>query len=141
MRLICAALAVLAVSGCSSYRAAADKVAPVPADRLLGYQAPLDNAGQIVVNRDLGMLGGGCYVAVLIDRQVVARIGTGEVVRFTVPTGRRVVGIGVDSQDTTLCSQGRLNQFMTVQLDPGQTQSFRIVSESKNGFILEQDPR
>jgi hypothetical protein len=140
MRLTCAALVLLAISGCSSYRASSEQVAQVPADRLLAYQQPLATGAKVVVNRDLGMLGGGCYVAVLIDHQVAARIATGEVATFEVPAGARVVGIGVDTQDDTLCGHGRLNQSMTVQLENGQRQYLRIVSESTHGFSLQLDP-
>src|SRR3990167_6331240 len=96
MRLICAVLPLLALVGCSSFQAAPEKVTAVPAERLLAYQQPVAGSGLIVVNRDLGMLGGGCYVALLVDRQVAARIGIGEEARLHVPPGKRVVGIGID---------------------------------------------
>jgi len=134
MRWIYAALPLLALAGCSSYSAAPDRVTQIPADRLLAYQEPVEGGGQIVVNRDIGMLGGGCYLAFSIDRQVAARIGIGETASFQVPAGARIVGIGVDEKDDTLCSMGRLHRELAVQLQPGESQHFRIVSESKSGF-------
>ncbi len=77
MRAIFALLVPAMLAGCSSYRADPDQVRAVPVERLLAYQEPLAEAGQLVVNRDFGFLGGGCYVAVLLDRQVAARIGVG----------------------------------------------------------------
>lgn len=136
MRMLCAVLPLLALAGCSSFRADPERVTQVPADRLLAYRQPLEGAGQIVVNRDIGMLGGGCYVAILIDRQVAARIGIGEEARFQVPAGARTVGIGIDEQDDTLCGKGRLNRELTVELKPGEQKQFRIVSESKEGFAI-----
>ncbi|MCY1403275.1 hypothetical protein D3C76_892970 [compost metagenome] len=85
------------------------------------------------------MLGGGCYVAVLIDRQVAARIGIGEEARFEVPAGSRIVGIGIDEQDDTLCGMGRLNRELAVELEAGGRKQFRIVSEAKSGFGIKPE--
>lgn len=136
MRLICAVLPLLALAGCSSFQAAPDKVSAVPSERLLAYQQPVEGGGLIVVNRDLGMLGGGCYVAVLVDRQVAARIGMGEQARFHVPPGNRVVGIGIDEADDTLCGKGRLRRELAVRVAEGESQHLRIISEAKSGFDI-----
>lgn len=136
MRMLCAVLPLLALAGCSSFRADPEHVTQVPADRLLAYQQPVKGAGQIVINRDVGMIGGGCYVAILIDRQVAARIGIGEEASFQVPAGSRIVGIGVDTQDNTLCGMGRLNRELAVELKAGEREQFHIVSETKEGFAI-----
>ncbi|MDB6145561.1 MAG: hypothetical protein JWP80_4605 [Pseudomonas sp.] len=136
MRLICLVVPLLALAGCSSYSADPDKVVQVPASRLLAYQAPVEGGGEIVVNRDIGMIGGGCYVAISIDHTVAARIGSGEEAHFKVPAGTRIVGVGLDETDDTLCSKGRLDLKLAVQLEKGKSQHFRIVSEAKTGFNL-----
>ena len=66
-----------------------------------------------------GGMGGGCYVAVLVDRKVAARIGVGEQVRFQVPVGTRVLSIGIDEMDDTLCGMGRLRRELAVKVEPG----------------------
>lgn len=136
MRLICAVLPLLLLAGCSSWKPAPEDVKPVPADRLLGYQAPLGQGGQLQVNRDFGGMGGGCYVAVLVDRKVAARIGVGEQVRFQVPVGTRVLSIGIDEMDDTLCGMGRLRRELAVKVEPGSQQNFRIVSDNRKGFDI-----
>ncbi|WP_166359853.1 3-isopropylmalate dehydratase [Pseudomonas akapageensis] len=136
MRMLYAVLPLLALAGCSSFRADREHVTQVPTDRLLAYQQPIEGGGQIVVNRDVGMLGGGCYVAILIDRQVAARIGIGEEASFQVPAGSRIVGIGIDQQDDTLCGMGRLDRERSVQLKAGGREQFHIVSEAKSGFDI-----
>src|SRR3990167_8972386 len=65
MRLTCAVLPLLLLAGCSSWKPAPENVKAVPADRLLGYQEPLGLGGQLQVDRDIGGMGAGCYVAVL----------------------------------------------------------------------------
>jgi len=136
MRLICAVLPLLLLAGCSSWKPAPEDVKPVPADRLLGYQVPLGQGGELQVNRDFGGMGGGCYVAVLVDRKVAARIGVGEQVRFQVPVGTRVLSIGIDEMDDTLCGMGRLRRELAVKVEPGSQQNFRIVSDNRKGFDI-----
>ncbi|NWL80001.1 3-isopropylmalate dehydratase [Pseudomonas taiwanensis] len=142
MRLTCAAVSLLLLAGCSSYRAEPQHIVPVPADRLLAFQQPVEGGGQIVVNRDMGGLGSGCYIAVHVDRQLAARIGIGEVASFQVPPGDRIVGIGIDETDDTLCSKGRLRREKAAHVEVGQSEHFRIVSDNREGFaLLADDPK
>ncbi len=142
MRLTCAAVSLLLLAGCSSYRAEPQHIVPVPADRLLAFQQPVEGGGQIVVNRDMGGLGSGCYIAVHVDRQLAARIGIGEVASFQVPPGDRIVGIGIDETDDTLCSKGRLRREKAAHVVTGQSEHFRIVSDNREGFaLLADDPK
>jgi hypothetical protein len=136
MRLIGAVLPLLLLAGCSSWTPAPEDIKPVPAERVLGYQEPLGQGGQLLVNRDFGGMGAGCYVAVLVDRQVAARIGVGEQVGFQVPAGTRVLSIGIDEMDDTLCGMGRLRRELAVKVLPGSQQDFRIVSDNLKGFDI-----
>ncbi|WP_271410507.1 3-isopropylmalate dehydratase [Pseudomonas sp. Q1-7] len=142
MRLICVAASLFLLAGCSSYRATPEHITQVPADRLLAFQTPVEGGGRIVVNRDMGGLGSGCYIAVHVDRQLAARIGIGEEASFEVPPGDRIVGIGIDEQDDTLCSKGRLRREKAARVEPGQSEHFRIVSDNREGFgLLADEPK
>ncbi|HHX4467015.1 TPA: 3-isopropylmalate dehydratase, partial [Pseudomonas aeruginosa] len=88
MRPMYAVAILFLLAGCSSVPA--EKTRAIPAERLLGYQQPVSGGGRLEVHRDYGYLGGGCYVAFLIDRQVAARIGVGEEASFQVPAGEHV---------------------------------------------------
>lgn len=136
MRLIGVVLPLVLLAGCSSWQADPEHVKQVAAERLLGYQQPLSTGGQLVVQRDFGGMGSGCYVAILVDRKVAARIGVGEEASFQVPVGTRVLGIGIDEMDDTLCSKGRLRRELAVKVEAGSTQNFRIISENRNGFDI-----
>jgi hypothetical protein len=141
MRLITAALALSILAGCSSWRPDGQYVRPIPEDRLLGYQQARESGGQIQVTRDFGGMGSGCYVAVLVDRQLAARIGVGERASFQVPTGTRVLSIGIDPLDDTLCGKGRLRRELAVKVENGSVQQFRIISQNRGGFdILPIEP-
>ncbi|MDH1441226.1 3-isopropylmalate dehydratase [Pseudomonas sp. GD03721] len=139
MRSILIALPLVLLAGCSSFRGNPEDIKPVPEDRLLAFQEAQENGAQIVVNRDFGMMGGGCYVAIEVDRKVAARIGVGEVATFQVPPGTRVVGITPDRMDNTLCGMGRLLREVAVPVKAGETQYLRIVSQNKGGFDIRPD--
>ncbi|MFO6061409.1 3-isopropylmalate dehydratase [Pseudomonas aeruginosa] len=96
----------------------------------------MSGGGRLEVHRDYGYLGGGCYVAFLIDRQVAARIGVGEEASFQVPAGEHVVGIGIDTQDDTLCGKGLLNRELRTRIAADGNARFRIVSEASSGFDI-----
>ncbi|TBU88155.1 3-isopropylmalate dehydratase [Phytopseudomonas dryadis] len=136
MRSIYAVLPLLVMAGCSSFQADPEHVSAVPAERLRAYQTPLSGGGEVVVNRDLGLMGGGCYVAVLIDRKLAARIGMGEEARFQVPAGNRIVGIATDTEDDTLCGKGRLRREVAVKVEAGGREDLRIVSQNRGGFDI-----
>ena len=139
MRLTCTALALISLTGCGSFRADPENQKTVPSDRLLAYQQPIEGGSQLLVSRDVGMLGGGCYIAFYIDRKVAARIGIGEAASFHVPAGEHVVGIGNDTQDTSFCGRGSLRRELAVQVSGAGAQHLRIVSEAKSGFGIVTD--
>lgn len=141
MRLFWVMLAAVSLSGCTSFRADSEHLKPVPAERLSAWQRTLAASSELVVDRDIGMLGGGCYVALMIDRQPAALLAVGEVASFQLPPGEHIVGITTDKQGGLLCSKGRLNRELRLQANPGERQHLRIVSEAKSGFGIVLDPR
>ncbi|ABP80570.1 hypothetical protein [Stutzerimonas stutzeri] len=136
MRPLLVFTALLSLAGCSSWQPDAEDIEPVPAERVLAYQQPLENGGEVVVTRDFGLRGGGCYIAVLIDRQLAARIHVGEVVRFQVPAGARIVSIGTDPLDDTLCGKLSLRREKLAQVQAGQTLEYRVISDNRIGFDI-----
>lgn len=139
MRSILLAMPLLLLAGCSSFRADPEHVRAVPEDRLLAFQETREEAAQIVVTRDFGVMGGGCYIAVEVDRQVAARIGVGERATFRVAPGRHIVGITPDRQDDTLCGMGRLLRELAVPVKAGETHELRVISQNRGGFDIVLD--
>ena len=136
MRPLLVFTALLSLAGCSSWQPDAEDIEPVPAERVVAYQQPLENGGEVVVTRDFGLRGGGCYIAVLIDRQLAARIHVGEMVRFQVPAGARIVSIGTDPLDDTLCGKLSLRREKLAQVQAGQTLEYRVISDNRIGFDI-----
>lgn len=129
----------LILVGCSSYRPAPDDIHPVDNERLLAYQQTLADGAQIVLNRDMGLMGGGCFIAFEVDRKLAARVGVGEQASFSVPAGRRIVGIAIDKSDDTLCGMGRLRREQLLTLEPGEVKYLRIISRNMGGYALIDD--
>lgn len=141
MRLIVALTSLLSLTACSSWQPDPEDIKPIPEDRVLAYQQPLENAGEVVVTRDFGLRGGGCYIAVLIDRELAARIHVGEVVRFQVPSGARIVSISTDPLDDTLCGKLSLRREKLAQVQAGQTLEYRVIVDNQIGFdIVAEEP-
>lgn len=141
MRVFWVMLIAVGLSGCTSFRADSEHLKAVPADRLSAWQQTLAPSSELVVDRDIGIMGGGCYVALLIDREPAALMAVGEVATFHLPLGEHIVGITTDKQGGMLCSKGRLNRELRLQANPGERQHLRIVSEAKSGFAIVLDPR
>lgn len=141
MRLILALTSLLSLTACSSWQPDAEDIVPVPADRVLDYQQPVEHSGEVVVTRDFGWRGGGCYIALMIDRELAARVHVGEVVRLQVPAGQHIVSIGTDPLDDTLCGKLRLRREKLAQVEAGQTLEYRIIVDNQIGFdIVPQEP-
>lgn len=137
MRKILTALALVALTGCVTSPVPAGKAKPVPADRALLLQSkPTGPYGTILVTRDTGFLGGGCFLAVHVDGQLAARIDTGEVVNFFVPVGDHLVGMGVDKSGGGMCSWTDMLKEQSVSLAGGQTKRFRIGGDSQAGLDI-----
>jgi hypothetical protein len=85
-------LATVLLAACATHPPRPGEIRPVPADRTIAFQAPSDGDATIVVTRDKGFAGSGCYLGVFIDAKESARLGTGERATFHVPNGHHVVG-------------------------------------------------
>lgn len=127
-RIAFAVATLSALAGCATRPTDLSRAVPVPAERVL-YTAPQSatNTAKLVVARDDGFIGGGCFTAFFLNGQLAARFDLGEVATFTVPAGEALLGAGRDPQGKGLCAFDRDNkrQRETI-LRPGETKSFRL---------------
>lgn len=95
----------LTLAGCATTPADHSKARPVPADRLVGFQSLVDGpSGTLVLTRDKGYLGSGCYAGFFVNEELAARIDNSETATFTVPTGELVLRVGGDPSGRGLCA-------------------------------------
>jgi hypothetical protein len=104
------------------------KAKPVPSDRLMGFQMPIEGpSGILILTRDKGMLGSGCYYGFFIDNTLAARVDNSETATFIVPTGELVLRAGRDPDGRALCGVGQQEwtQRETIMQD-GDKKHFRL---------------
>ncbi|WP_157572301.1 hypothetical protein [Nevskia soli] len=123
--IVCTALAL---SACATTPVSLDAAKQTPAERVLAFQQPPSGTpSSIVVTRDKGFLGGGCYYALLINGTLAARFDTGETAKFFMEPGEILLRAGRDPEGKALCAAGQddWTQRETV-LHPQETKYFRL---------------
>ncbi|MFK0093283.1 hypothetical protein [Pseudomonas sp. NPDC090592] len=126
-----AAAGVALLSGCATSPIPSSQADPVPASRLLAFQAtPSTPYGTLVVTRDSGFTGSACNTILYIDGQKSAEIASGESARFYLAPGERIVGVN----STTLCGGGLKERAFV--LDAGATKKYRISIDTSMSMDL-----
>ena len=127
MKPIVAACAALLLTSCATQAPRQSQIKPVPADRALAYQSASDGDATIIVTRDVGFAGGGCFAGVYLDGSLVAKIDTGERASLYVPSGRHIIGTW--NVGKALCGyrEGKDRRETDATLKPGETRKFRIL--------------
>jgi len=119
-----------ALAGCSTTPVPAEKARPVPADRIHGFQAkPQGDFGTMVVTRDAGLTGSGCYVVLKIDGDKAASFGTSETATFLLEPGEKVAEIS-----TGICGGGPREREVIIKA--GESRRYRISVEMGAGYSL-----
>ncbi|MCY1286521.1 hypothetical protein D9M69_369200 [compost metagenome] len=109
---------------------------PVPPDRQSAFKEEVPGpSGEIIITRDSGFLGGGCYFAALVDGVVAARLAQGEYVKLKVKAGEHIVGLATDRQGKGMCSSGYDQFEQSVIVNSGETKRFRMQS-GPGGFDI-----
>lgn len=121
------ALTALALVGCATQAPKQSQIKSVPADRALAYQSADDGDATIIVTRDVGLAGSGCFAGLYLDGALVAKLDTGERASLYVPSGRHVIGTW--NVGKALCGyrEGKDRRETDATLKPGETRKFRIL--------------
>jgi hypothetical protein len=136
LRIVIITAAALAMAGCVTKPPRPDQVRTPAPDRLMGFQSPSDGDATIVVTRDVGMSGSGCYGAVFMDGAVVAKLGTGERAVFHVPSGEHIVGTWNTGSGLCGYREGKDRREASVRVQPGETKRFRITINPGSGVEI-----
>lgn len=81
----------LLLVGCATTPIPSAQAKPVPSDRLLAFQEKkAETTSTLVVTRDVGFLGSGCYIEFSINGIMVANVDVGETAHFFVTPGELV---------------------------------------------------
>ena len=133
--LIAAAL-VCVLTGCATVETRLPDAVPVPQERVL--LAPTQGDASITVVRDTGFLGGGCFFALYVNKQLAARMGPEEKLTFAVQPGEVLLGVSRDPKGQALCSADTdptRVQRETI-LRPGEHKVFRMALQPSGNVDL-----
>ncbi|MHB1953669.1 MAG: hypothetical protein ACYCOU_07935 [Sulfobacillus sp.] len=120
--------ATLTLAGCATTPMAPSSASSVPPERVVAFQEPIAGpSGTLIVTRDKGFLGGGCYYGFYINDVLAARMDNSETAKFAVVPGELVLRAGRDPQGRALCGMGQQEwtQRETLLRD-GETKYFRL---------------
>jgi len=128
MRILIGALGLVLLAGCASSPVPVDEARLAPSHRVTAYQDPVKQSGQIVVIRDSGYIGAGCYATVFLNGHPVARLNPSEKAYFNVPSGEWQIGAALDGKG--LCGANAERLEVEAAIQPGQSKKFRIFTPS-----------
>lgn len=136
-KLIALMLTSFILGGCATTAVPLNVAKPVPSDRI-AYINPQNTDGKLVVVRDVGMLGGACYLGFFIDGKYAATFDTGERATFNISSGEHIVGIGNSQLTNGLCAIGMLSlREVSTIVKPGDMKFFRLVVRPGDGVTIE----
>ncbi len=130
--LVCCVASAFIFAGCATTPLESSQAKPVPKERIHSNQvnSELLNA-TLVLTRDVGFLGSGCFNAFWINGTLAARFDAGETATFFVEPGEHVLRVGRDPQGQGLCGIGSTSDWT-------QRETFLRIKERKH-FRLSLD--
>jgi hypothetical protein len=123
----------VALSGCArlSTPVPYSEAVLTPVERLLEFQKQDGiNSSSIIVIRDEGFFGGGCYHGIWFDGKMAAKMEPGEKATFYLEPGEHILKIG--NVGSGLCDRPERNQRETL-LKPNQVKYFRALWSTLDG--------
>lgn len=118
----------LLLTGCATTPTPAANAKLTTPERLLAFQDKLlVPSGTLVITRDVGHKGSGCYNSVTINGKLAARLDVGERSSFIVPAGEVLMRAGRDSQGRGLCGTGQDDWTQReTTIKPDEIKQFRL---------------
>ncbi|AGZ34723.1 MAG: hypothetical protein ACOKSU_25970 [Pseudomonas sp.] len=132
MRILIVAASLAMLVGCATSPVPEGEAESAPGNRVTAYQAEVAEGGTIIVTRDSGFPGGGCFATVYLNGKPVARLNPKEKAHFNVPAGEWMVGAALDGKGLCGLNSERLEAEALIK--PGQTKKYRVHT-SANGDV------
>ncbi|MHC8354257.1 hypothetical protein ACYZTL_03205 [Pseudomonas sp. LB3P81] len=134
LRLQSITFAVLCVTlvGCSTTAVPVDVAVAAPSERVMLYQKNGPDMGRLVLVRDSGMLGSGCFASLFVDGERAARLDTKEKVVFYLPAGEHLLGAALEGKGLCAANAGKRERDFVIKAN--QSKSFRVFT-SQSGDL------
>ena len=134
MKKILFVTALFGLFGCATEAVIPSQATQAPPERVLKYQnKTTDTDSTLIVVRDKGYLGSGCYTGVYLNNEKSAILDPGEKANFELKSGEWSVAIKGEGK---LCISDAIPVGSYVQLKSGETKAVRLFADpSGNGDV------
>ncbi|HDT2503105.1 TPA: hypothetical protein QHP25_002458 [Enterobacter hormaechei subsp. oharae] len=131
-------MALFGLSGCATEAVLPSQAKQVPAERVLKYQQTLKNTdATLIVVRDKGYLGSGCFTGVYLNNDKAAILDPGEKAVFHLPAGEWSVAIKGEGK---VCISDAVPVGSYVQLKAGETKAVRLFADPSGNVDVKPLP-
>ncbi|EIO6347348.1 hypothetical protein LQY99_000860 [Escherichia coli] len=125
---------IIFLSGCATTVVPPSAALSAPSERIYKFQPVVKNGGKLIVVRDEGMVGGGCYATIYINGERVAKLDPKEKVNFNLPEGEWAVGANLEGKGLCSYSGQRQERFMTIKTN--ETKSVRVFTDGDGNMDI-----
>lgn len=138
MKKITLILAALTMTGCATEAVLPSQAKQAPSERLLKYQEQIQGANStLIVVRDKGFLGGGCYMGVYLNNEKSAILDPGEKATFYLNPGEWNIAMKGEGK---VCIADEIPVGRDIQLKEGQTKAVRLFSAPSGNLDIKPLP-
>lgn len=137
MKNIAIILAVLFLTSCATTAVLPGKAIDAPSDRVFLYQKPFENSSTLIVVRDSGYLGSGCYSGVFINGQRSASLKPGEKVAFHLEPGEWNVAT---KGEGSFCMADAIPTGRDFNLKKGESKAVRLFADPSGNVDVKPLP-
>lgn len=123
------------ILGCSTTPISLNEAKDVPKERVFKFQNDVSNYANLVLIRDKGLVGSGCYINVFINGEEAARLETKERVSLYAPSGNIIIGSSI--QGKGLCGFNPPRREREFAFKNGERKVFRLfIDQNGNTDII-----
>lgn len=138
MKKLLLALAFLGLTGCATEAVLPSQAKQAPTGRVLKYQQPVKPTdATLIVVRDKGYLGSGCFTGVYFNNEKVAVLDPGEKATFHLSAGEWNVAIKGEGK---MCVSDAVPTGSYIQLKQGETKAVRLFADPSGNVDVKPLP-
>ncbi|MGP0910339.1 hypothetical protein [Serratia sp. CY81593] len=137
MKKIVFVAAIAFLSGCATQAVLPNQAKLTPQERIFKHQSPINDGAKLIIVRDSGMLGAGCFAGVYIDGVRSASLNPGERVDLYLPAGEHNIAMKGEGK---VCFADEAPVGRDIMLRKNQTKAVRLFSDPSGNLDVKPLP-